>query len=108
MAFTTRDEISKAVEKWLAKGNKITNLDDQKVPNTFDLTKELAGWELAYIKKYKPLCSDSLQKRLTPLTNVRQADIREFFTSVSRLAKLSDDSRFYLDCIKVKLKLDKL
>lgn len=107
MAFTTRDEINKAIEKWLAKGNKITNLDKVKVPNVFDLTNELDRWQLQYIKKYRSFCSESLQNRLSTLSNVRQADIVEFFDEVGKMPKISEDSRFYLDCIRTKLKVDR-
>lgn len=102
--FETREQVSLAVEEWLAKGNKITNLDEIEVPEFFDLTT-LPKWQLSIVKASIKVVSQQLRQRIVLLTNVSQSNLLSFFDEASKSSKINETNKFYLECIKKSLNL---
>lgn len=102
--FETREQVNKAIEEWLAKGNKITNLDETELPEFFDLTA-LAKWQLAVVKTSIKVIDEPLRRHLKDLTNVSQTALLQFFEEASKNRKVSEKNKFYLECIQKSLNL---
>lgn len=102
--FETREQVSKAVDEWLAKGNKITNLDEIETPEFFDLTT-LPKWQLSVVKAAIKAVKEPIRSRLKTLTNVSQIDLLQFFEEASKSIKINEKNKFYLECVQKSLNL---